>query len=168
MCDCCPSDDESDPDCPLKRLPNGEIHPHEYGDLTKEEWAEVHKSMMIRRYDDICSSEDDEEVSEDGLDENKHVIIIINNDGDKRKKCNHEDVLDDSSKIGDRLYEIPTKKGNPFEQNLYKVNSITKNYGDIEDNKVIDVETAIKKENKEDINKKPIVKKRKISNLKKI
>ena len=156
MCDCCPSDDESDPDCPLKRLPNGEIHPHEYGDLTKEEWAEVHKSMMIRRYDDICSSEDDKEVSEDGLDENKHVTIKINNDDDKRKKC------------GERLYEIPAKKGYPFEHNPYKVNSITKNYGGIEDSKVIDVETAIKKENKEDINKKPIVKKRKISNLKKI
>ena len=120
MCDCCPSDDESDPDFPLKRLPNGEIHPHEYGDLTKEEWAEVHKSMMIQRYDDICSSEDDKEVSEDGLDENKHVTIIINNDENKRKKCNHEDVLDikrfcsgencSKSNCGKKLISIPKKR----------------------------------------------------------
>ena len=82
MCDRCPSEEDSDPDCPLVRLPNGDVHPHEYGNLTKEEWEEFTAGLKVTNCDDLNNSDMDDNIVEEFQDRNR-IKIFTNTDKDK-------------------------------------------------------------------------------------
>ena len=70
MCDRCPSEEDSDPDRPLVRLPNGDVHPHEYGNLTKEEWKDFNAGLKVTNCDDLNNSDVDHNIVEEIQDRN--------------------------------------------------------------------------------------------------